>query len=447
MKIVGFLIRLFLVVAFVVWLADRPGHAQIVWRDYEIDTSAAVLALIALALAYAAVLLHRLWRFVWDGPRFWRLRREINRHREGEEILGRGLAAIAAGQPVEAGRLAVKARGLLGETPISRLIQAQAAQLAGDHKTAKTLFETMTQDSVTAVLGYRGLIMSALKESDFDEVSRIILRLEKTKIEVPWLQLIRFEMGARMQNWGLAAEALAKARKEKALPAPQADRQEAALLLARAKTALRDNGPKEALVFAERARKLAPDWTPAAIILAEAQIVAKHERAALRTIERAWEQETHPQLVPLALWAAGSPKPIEAYKQIKKLTRHTRDKPGSLMALGEAALKAGLWGEARHYLMAVVSKGSANQFSYQLLARLERLETGQEVLASPWLLKAVSSPPEPRWLCASCGAAHEDWQATCSFCGAFNHLSWDVPGQRRHDTSQAAKAEVLDYLR
>ncbi len=445
MRIVGFLIRLFLVVALIVWLADRPGTAQIVWRDYEISMSAAVLGLIVLAVAYAAVLLHRLWRFLRDGPRFWRLRRKISRLEEGERELARGLAAVAAGQAAEAGRHAVQARKLLGETPAVRLIQAQAAQLAGDKAAAKTLFEAMTQDKETAVLGYRGLIMSALRAGEFEEAARAAQRLEQTGADAPWLHLVRFELGVRSGDWSLAGEALARARKGKALPVPQADRQEAALSLAQAKKALRADVGREALEWAEKAKKRAPDWLPAALVLAEAQIVAGYGRAALRTIRRAFEKQPHPELVALASRAGGFSKPIDAYREIEKMTRGLRENAASLTALAEAALKAGLWGEARRFLTAIAERGEATVSTYRLLARVERSDTGNETAVSGWLAKAASAPPDPQWLCSACGAAHRAWEASCDSCGSFNKISWDVPGKKRHDVSSAAKVEALDY--
>jgi HemY protein len=199
MKLIGFFLRLVVVVALVVWLADRPGTAQITWRDYVIDTTAAVLALIVALMAYAAVLVHRLWRFLWDGPRFWKLNRKISKLEEGQGEVAKGFAALAAGQAAEAGRAAVKARKLLGETPVTRLIQAQAAQLAGDGATARTLFEAMTNDSATAILGYRGLLAAAFRRSDMEEAARIVARVEQAKIEAPWLQLARFAIGSRLR--------------------------------------------------------------------------------------------------------------------------------------------------------------------------------------------------------------------------------------------------------
>ena len=95
MKLFGFLFRLVLVVGLVVWLADRPGSAHIVWHDMVFETSAAVLALMIAAFAYGLVLLHRLWRFIIDGPRVWGLNRKIGKLEDGQTELAKGFAALA----------------------------------------------------------------------------------------------------------------------------------------------------------------------------------------------------------------------------------------------------------------------------------------------------------------------------------------------------------------
>lgn len=445
MKLFGFLIRLVFVVALVVWLADRPGTAQIVWRDTIIETSAAVLAVIIAAIAYAFVLLHRIWRLIIDGPGLWRLKRRIGKMEEGQSELAKGLAAVAAGQACEAGRHAVKARKLLGETPTTRLLLAQSAQLAGDERAAKVIFQAMTQDKDTAVLGYRGLIRAAMRCGHWDEASRLVAQLEETKADVPWLHLVRFELATRLENWQTALSSLALARKGKILPAPLAQGQEAALLLAQAKGALRDSLPDKALELAEKAYKLRLDWAPAALVLAEAQIVTHHERAALRTIERAWNRTQNPQLLPLVSWAMQSAKPIEVYKTIEKMMRDTRDKSESLMALADFAFKASLWGETRRHLMVLVARGDATQATYQLLARLEQRERHDDKAAALWVAKALSAPTDARWLCTACGAAHDDWDASCGSCGAFNRMEWGMVGKGRAQRS-VPQLTMLDDL-
>jgi len=446
MKVFGFLLRIVLLIALVIWLADRPGTAQIVWRDYVIETSAAVLAVIIAAFAYMALLVHKVWRLVLDGPYIWSLKRKIGKFEDGQKELAKGLSAVAVGQAVEAGRHAVKARKMLGETPATQLLLAQSAQLAGDHKTAQSIYTGMTKDPDAAPLGYRGLIMAALRVGDLDEVSRLAQQMEALKGDVPWLHLVRFEVATRYENWTLAAESLQKARKGKVLAPVLANRHEAALLLADAKAALRDASPMKALELAEKARKLMPDWTPCALILAETQIVTKHERHALRTIEKAWEKAPNPQLVPLLHWAMQDGGTLTHYKQIDRMTRNTRESPYSLLALAEAALKADLWGEARRHLMLLVTRGDATQTAYQMLARLEQRESRNEKAATQWLAKAVTAPPDAMWLCTACGAAHEYWEASCRACNSFNSMEWGVPGKGHSLSASASSKNMLDYL-
>ena len=72
------------VVAAAGFLAGHPGHVEIVWQGWQIDTSAAVL----MAIFIAAVLL--LWGLIalagglLRAPRRWRRRRAVRRRRAGE---------------------------------------------------------------------------------------------------------------------------------------------------------------------------------------------------------------------------------------------------------------------------------------------------------------------------------------------------------------------------
>lgn len=431
MKALGFIIRLALIAALVVWLADRPGSAQIVWRDFMIETSAAVLAVIIALFAYFCVLLHALWRFLWDSPRFWKLRRRLGKLEEGQNELARGFAALASGSAAEAGVRALKARKRLGETPLTRLLQAQAAQLAGDDGAAKALYEALTQDKATAMIGYRGLVMMAWRAGDYETVTQLLGRLEDQKIQAPWLHVVRYQLGARLGNWGLAQRSLELARKLRALPRGEIDRNEAALLLADAKQSLRVSELDRALSCAEKARKLAPAWAPAALVLAEAQMVAGHNRAALRTVEKIWAKDPHIQCVPVIFWALREAKPTEAFKFIERLVKAAPDTPVALMARAEAALRCDLWGEARRALTLLDERHQATQKTYQMLARLERRELRNEIGAANWLAKAMTAPHDPVWLCEVCGASHETWEAGCPSCSAFNRMVWSTPGRGR----------------
>jgi len=428
-QLFSFIFKLAIVILLAVWLADRPGTARIVWHGYVIETSAAFLGLCVLFGALVIYWLFRFWHLIRHGPEIWRLRRNIKKQRDGQQQLVQGLAAVAAGDAPEAGRCALSARKALGVTPLTRLLHAQAAQLAGDRHAASEIFLALASDVDSAVLGYRGLIMEAARGKDWEEVERLAEKLRRLRPETPWLNLIRFELSARRQNWDEAKAALDSIARARLLEPAELKRRQAALLAALAQSAAHHGELDKALQAAEQAVRLAPGWTPALIMLVRRQMESGHKRAALRTIERAWDQAPHPQLA--AAYRGADADPLDVYKQFARLCRGSEENPMSRVALAAAALDADIWGEARRHLLALVGQGQATQGAYRLLARLERRESGNEQTALQWLTRAVDAAPDAAWLCRACGAAHAEWQGSCHACGAFNTLDWQVPGQSR----------------
>lgn len=445
MSAIGFFIRLLVLTALFIWLANAPGKVQVVWHDYVIDTSAALLVVAFGVLIYIFTLCYRFWRSIFDGPRAWRLNKKIDYLKKGEGHLASGLTAIAGGRSDQAQKHAKRAYKILGKTPSTLLLLAQSAHLSGDKEKATAFYQDMTQDPDAAVLGYRGLIMQALRDGNHEEAAHQLHLLEAQEPELPWLNLVRYEIAIRLERWPQASQALTKAKKSKAIPAGFTGKQEAALLLAQAKIALKASAPKLALGHSEKARKSEPDWLPCALINAEALIVAGKERAAIRLIEKTWKKEPHQQLVPLYRWAYHKEKAINFYKKLIRLTRHNKEDSVSQMALAEGALKADLWGEARRYLMNLVHTDKATQATYKLLARLEKRETHNANAVSEWTAKVVQAPADASWQCSSCSSTHPYWEASCPDCGTFNSLDWHRLGQS-HEAKTTTNNLLTDYL-
>lgn len=436
-RLLSFIVKLLLLVALAVWLADRPGSAHIIWHGYDIETSAAFLGVCVFATGFVLYLLFRLGHLIVHGPEIWRLRRRLKKFQAGQEQLTQALIAVAAGQAAEAGRHAIGARKLLGTTTITRLLQAQAAQLAGDYSAAHEIFFALANEHDSLVLGYRGLIMEALRARNWDEVDKLAGRLHRLRPATPWLSLIRFELSARRGQWDEAGLALSHIALARLIDPKRLRQQRAAVLIALSQKQSQQGYHDKALEAAEQASRQTPDWLPAVITLAQEQMFAGHKRAATRVIERAWAQKPHPQLA-AAYHANPDMDLLDNYKQIERLTRVNPDHPVSRYVLAEAALEADLWGEARRHLLALTSQGQATQGAYRLLSKLERRESGNEQAAAQWLIQAIDAPLDPVWLCQTCGGVHQKWQPLCAHCGAFDALEWQSPGQSRDQAAELA---------
>src|SRR5262249_61942579 len=159
------------VVAAAGFFAGHPGHVEIVWQGWQIDTSAAVLA----ALFVAAVLL--VWGIVaaigalWRAPRHLRRRGVARRRHAGEAAMTRGLVALAAGDALRAQREAAHAATLLDGAPVPLLLAAEAAQQQGNAGAARQSFAKLLENPDTELLGLRGLLTEALKSGD-DTIGR-----------------------------------------------------------------------------------------------------------------------------------------------------------------------------------------------------------------------------------------------------------------------------------
>jgi HemY protein len=410
-RVLLYLVQLAIIVAAAIWLAEQPGEVRIDWLGWRLETSAAVLVLLVLALAWVLAVLRGLWRWMRRAPgQFVEARRE-RRREEGYEALGRGLAAVAAGDAQEARRLARKASTLLDEPPLTRLLSAQAAQLGGDEAEAERQFQAMRADPATEFIGLRGLMAKALRDNDRVLALALAERALELKPNAPWLQ-------AEAGKWRAAMATLADAAGRGAVPKETARRARTALLTALAAEA---DDPGEAKHLVTEATELAPGFAPAATMLARLQMAAGAERKAVKALERAWSAQPHPDIARawLAL-KAGAPA-LDRLRWLQRLTQTHAGHRESRLALAEASLDAQLWGEARRLLQDLTSAPTPRVI--RLMARIEREERSDVEAARAWLERQPAAEPDPTWVCNSCGTQSSGWAARCGHCGAYFSFS------------------------
>ena len=165
-RVVLFLLAVAVAALGVAWLADRPGEVAVTWLGYRIETSVMVAALAVAALVLVIVLLWGIVRGILRSPEqvslFFRHRRAV----KGYLALSRGLIAIGAGDLRLARRAADEAARLSPGDPLTLLLTAQSAQMAGDREGAERAFRAMIKRDDTKLLGLRGLYIEAQRRDD-----------------------------------------------------------------------------------------------------------------------------------------------------------------------------------------------------------------------------------------------------------------------------------------
>lgn len=431
-RAVWFLVKLGLLVGAIGWLAARPGWMTIDWLGYRIEIAVGFAAALLAALLLVVVFVDRIWRAFVSVPAALRRYRVTVRREKGYRALTSGLVAVAAGDPNGAEKNAKRAEALIPGTPLTKLLTAQTALLNGNAPKARREFTALLEDGEGAFFGLRGLLTQALKEGSHQEAQELIRKAEALQPKRTWVVRTRFDIEVRNRSWPEALDVLKKAEKMQVFDTQTARRHRQAIMTAQAIENEKQGYLIIAAQHAARAAALDYSFTPPSALLADIYARMDKKRPAQKAVERAWKAQPHPSLA--ALWlrlmppAGKAPSVYETgrdkYQWARRLSDLNPTHTLSQKLAGHAALDASMWKEARERLTA------ANDF--RGLARLEHAETGNEAKARAWMERAADFPPDPKWVCHTCGNHAAEWSALCPHCFAFDAQGWVIPQVETH---------------
>jgi HemY protein len=414
-RAIFYLVLLALGVALALWLARVGGTVEIrLGADWWIGLSFPVAVLI---LAAAFLVLHLLlagYAALRRWPAAMRARRAARNRIQGDAAVTRALVALAAGTPDQA-RLEVRqARKLLGDTPQTLLLAAEAERLAGREDAASEAFHLLAARADAKFLGLRGLLRQAIQREDWPTAQRLAREAEAAQPGAAWVREERATLALRTQDW----------REALALASPAGPR--AALALA---AASQESDPTKAAELERQAFAADAGFTPAALAHAQRLAEGGSPRRARAVLEQAWEAAPHPSVG--AAYVAEEPDPLARVKAIEHLIHRNPTHPESRLLVAQAALEAGLTGRARNELDQLIQAGAADRRAYMLLAALEEVEQGDlpegRAAQAKWLRAAATAPGEPRWRCSNCGTDHVAWAPACSTCRSVGTITWTSP--------------------
>lgn len=421
-RLVVYLLVLALVAFGVAWLADRPGAVTVDWQGWQIETSILVAASALLALLAATILLWTLLRMIIRSPDLIAFSWRNRRRNRGWAAVTRGLVAVGSGDAVGARRAANDAQRLLGQEPLSQLLAAQAAQLAGDAAGAEAVFRAMTETQGTRLLGLRGLHVEARRRGDASSALQAAEEAARHEPGLAWAADAVIE--ARCLN-GDFAGALAVLEREAAHGGLDraAHRRRRAVLLAAQAQALELSDPAAARERAQEAIRLAPTLVPAAEIAGRLLGAAGDARKAAKVIEAAYAATPHPDLADAYLHLRPGDASRERLKRIRTLTAHMPAHPESAMALARAALDAQEFDVARTALAPLLA--APTQRACLLMAELEAAENGDVGKAREWTARAVRAQRDPAWVAD--GVVAEAWGPVSPVTGKLDAFEWKLP--------------------
>jgi HemY protein len=412
-RVIAFLIVAVAVIAAAWGLANLPGHVTATVGTFAIDTSAsiAILALVAAFVVVAVVLRLLVWLVMLPfAGAAWRHR---SRLRVGERAITRVLIALAAGEDRVARREAKRARQLLGDSPQTLLLAAEAGRLGGREDEAEAAYQELTKQEAGRFLGFRGLLRQAIERREWTKADLLAREAEAARPGTAWLRQQRAELAVQSNAWAEAAELT------------DASGPRAVYLVAAAEA---DTDPVRAIAYAKQAWRIDPAFTPAVLTYARLLRAAGKERRALGAVAEAWKKAPHPDLAEFALAKAATPN--DRYQAAKRLVASAPATPESRLLVAKTAIEAGMKTEANQEIEAAKAEGVNQRRLWLLTAEIAEAEKGDSeegrTAQRDAFRHAAIADADPAWRCSNCRSDAAIWTPRCPSCGSVGTLSWQA---------------------
>lgn len=420
-------------------LIEEPGSLTLEYAGRHIETSipvaaAGLLLLIAAVIIVWAVIvaLIRLPSRVVSGSR-------EKRKARGLDVISQGLVAVGAGDVARARKAASLAEKLIPEEPLTQMLVAQAAQLAGDRAKTAEAFQKMTLNPETKLLGLRGLHIEARRREDAEAAHHFASAAHEIA-PLPWAGSAVLEHLAANGEWEKAREALEKSVSAKALDAPSAQKLRALIETAMAMQKEREH-PHDALHLARQALKRRPGFTPAAVVAARVLIRHGDQKQAMKLIEGIWAANPHPDLAEVYLEALPQESNSERLARVEKLAKLSPDAPESRHLLAEMALAARDFPKARAALAPLIAEGRhPTAHTCLLMAEIEDAEHGPSGPVREWLARGSRAPRDPVWIAD--GVVSKRWLPFSPETGRLDAFEWKTPPHSAHHLTEEGKPNI-----
>jgi HemY protein len=418
-RLVLFLLSVAIVAAGFVWVADRPGDVVITWMGYRIETSLMVAALAVAALILVGILLWGIVRVILRSPEqvslFFRHRRAM----KGYLAISRGLIAVGGGDLALARKSAHEAARLSSGDPLTLLLSAQSAQMAGDRAAAERAFRAMAERDDTKLLGLRGLYIEAQRRDDAHAERQVAELAAKAEPSLTWAGQAMLDYHCAAADWAGALDALDHMKG--ALEKSDYRRQRAVLLTARA-LALQDidrDGSRAAVL---EAVKLAPDLVPAVALAGRRLAESGEHRKARKILEAAWTINPHPDIAEAYANLRFGDSARERLARMQKLADKVPGQLEGAIAVARAAPDAREFVTARAALSPYLSAPTRRVAT--AMAEIEEAEHGDEGRVREWMSRAMRASGDPVW--TADGVVSDRWMPV-SPNGRLDGFAWKLP--------------------
>jgi HemY protein len=408
------------------WVADQEGSIAINWLGHKVEIdNMAIVVVVLLAIAVTLAFLWNMIRLLFRLPSLMSIASRSRRRQKGYSAVSRGMIAVGTGDTKTAIKQSSEAQRLLGADPLTLLLNAQSAQLAGDGGKAEKAFNAMLEHRDMRVVGLRGLYIEAQRKGDDKAAGFYADEAFKLAPSADWASDAALSFKYQAHDW-LGAMTLVEQAASRRLIDKETARKHRAVLLTADALDRRASDPAGAMRSAQEAIKLDPTMIPAAAFAGRRTSEQGDYSKASKILETSWNVLPHPDIAEAYLDVRIGDAALDRLKRAKNLLKLMPKDPESKLIVAKAALDAREYKTARETLETLVLEYPSVR-ACSLMAELEEHESGNMGLVREWLARASRAEHDKTWVAD--GRVSDTWLPVSPVTGKLGGYIWTKPPQ------------------
>ncbi|WP_455476991.1 heme biosynthesis HemY N-terminal domain-containing protein [Bartonella sp. B41] len=411
------------------WIANHNGIFVITFLHLRFSFS--LLTVLSALIFFFGMLVFLWWLFsvTFSVPSILSNYFYKRHKKRGYEALSQGILAVFAGDNILAQKMEARAVKYLSNShePLVKFLQAQTLSLQNNSARAISLYEEMRREAPTKLAGLYGLFCEAMNTKAYEAAQQYAEEALSLSPALLWANQAVLDRLSAERNWDKALDIFEKA--QRVLPrsvrlTPERNHTKALLLSGKALD-LFETHPSEARSVILKAHRLASDFVPITVIMADILYKLNEVRKADKIIIAAWKKEPHPDLA--ALYLQREEGAVGRLKRAKTLASCNKNTFESAFLIAKAALDAGEIKLAREQARKALQYHSRESV-YLLLADIEEAQGNNQVMVRKWLSLAFHAERDPVWMCD--GTIFSSWFVVSPISGRLGCFEWRAPPDR-----------------
>ena len=352
------------------------------------------------------------------------INKKIKEKERGYDYFVSGMVALANKDYKLAIKESKKILDHIDDNPsLHLLLKSEALKLEKKYEDLNDVYEEMSKDKNTQILGYRGMMEQYLRAQDYHHAFIYGEKLFNSNSGIEKIYETLVNIIIKINNWHQLIIITDKAYSKKIISKKIYEENKSIALYEIAKIK-QFSEIKESISLVNKALKLREKFPPYIKLYIDLLIKDNQLNYAKKYLKKMWKVSPHTEYRESLILLSEKLK-IEYFDLIKFVTKESSDLESSKLLLIEASIKNKKWNDARRIIQDLLSSQPKKEVCV-LMATIEEGENNDIQKKNSWLLRSRNGNNSNMWVCMISRKSQSSW-SSISLGGFFNSLEWKEP--------------------